>query len=780
MAETYSVYISENIESTSYPNVDSILDNLYDNDEKLIDPKEIRNAIISTFDYSAFKETTASASTISYIGVDTGNESSQKDNKLKIFFGKRELDGNEIMSDSLLNSDSDVFFYNTKEDSHSQIKTKLSFLSGDDFSKYPLSPYMGSQYVISESSHPVPYWSGLTSGTTNHLLSSSFVDNDTGWVCGYSGLIKKTTDGGVTWATQSSGIGANIYVIQFLNSSVGYAAGDANYVLKTTNGGASWSVIYTSTSTHYRSIYFLDINTGFIGGSVGSYIIKTTNGGSSWTVLSSPGVGIYGMFFTSSTCGYVSDFGGGIYKTINGGSSWVSQVSGTIYPLQGIVFTDNLTGYIASRGQILKTSNGGASWSSTWVDTVSGTNAAYSDIVAIDSDTIYAFGGTISTNKSIVLFTNDAGYSWTTQSSTYTRLTGASFPSSNVGYVAGLNGTILKLGEAPNTTTLIYNSVDFVNSGDINIKSVGGSVSINELKYPSVANSELLPRNSQVLRYNSGSYSWSDITIESYDTIGITGSQLDIGGDLEVNGSPFTYTNLDTTPVSFHGVIQSRTFSKIPIVEMLREIIYDYLPPICTLSSNQSFVEYGTVPTINLNYSVYKRTSNISSVSLSNMIPGSLLPITSTVPILVSGTAIGAYVSNINAVFTITAVDGTQSVSASQSLTYIYPYFYGLSINSTMNVSNLSGLNKLVSGEGDKICGLTGYGYIYFIYDDNYPPLTQILDDSNFNVIGAFNYTVVTLTSPTWLWSYKSFKVYRSISSLYNFSPPSKIYKFKY
>ena len=485
---TYSINISTSTESTSNTDIQEILNNLPDNLDKEISPRDIRNAVISDWDVPSFKETKPASSSISYIGIDTGNTTS-RDIKMKIYFGKRELNGSVIMSTfsfpDLINSDSaDIFLYNTKIDTHSQLKTRISILAGSNHNFYDISPYIQSQVVT---------------GTAGQSLSLDLINQ----------------------------------------------------------------------------------------------------------------------------------------------------------------------------------------------------------------------------------------------------------------------------------------------SGDISLKSDYGTVSINGAIFPTIVSNNASASNNKVLRYNENGLYWDDISVSFYNTVGVTGSELNIfGTPVLVNNNPIEYTNAMQTPKAFNGVSMGRSFDNMPIVEVIREILYPYLPPICSLFVNQSVAEFGTFPTISLNYSVTKRTLDINSTILINMMPSSIPPISSTSYVTVTGTVSGIYIPNSNTIFTITATDGTQSISASQSLSYIYPYFTGLLNSYPINLTGLPTLNKLVEANGDKTIGLVGSGYIYFIYDSNYPLLTRIFDDNN-EIYGpsssmtSFTYSTVTLTSPDWLWASHQFKVYRSISS-YLINPPSVNYQFKY
>lgn len=496
---TYSINISQPTESTSYGDITFLLNNLPDNVNKEINPKDVRDAILSNWDLPGFKETKGTYSTIAYIGVDSGNPL-DRDIKMKMYFGKREYMGQMILStysvfqqgeqfDSFVDGDTDIYLFNTKIDTHSQLKTRISFLSGTNHTLYGKSPYIQSQIVT---------------GTAGQIPSLDIVN-------------------------------------------------------------------------------------------------PSTSGG-------------------------------------------------------GVIIT-----------------------------------------------------------------------------SEYDRVT------------------------------------------------------LNGLAYPTITETSASASHNRVLRYNNGQLYWDDISVNFYNTVGATGSSLNIfGTPVLVNGSPIEFSSVKKTPIPFYGVDAGRTFSNVAIVEILREILYPYLSPLCTLGINQKIAEFGTFPTIKLYYSVTKRTNNVNTIGLSNMIPSSLPPIINNGHFTVTGTANGVYISNTNTSFQITANDGTQSISASQSLKFVYPYFHGLLTNPVINFAGLSTLNKTVDDQTDQIASLLGNGYIYFIYDNAYPLLNKILDENNNEVYGAssswssFTHSVVTLTSPSWLWASHQFRVYRSMTSSYSFTPPSSNYQFKY
>ena len=329
-------------------------------------------------------------------------------------------------------------------------------------------------------------WSPLSSGVPNNLIGMSFIDDNTGWVSGSGGIILKTVDGGLTWNTQTSGTVNALYTIQFLDANNGYAGGDSNTLLKTTDGGTTWTSIDPGTWTgKYRSMFFIDVNNGFVGGgNVSSVIRKTTDGGTTWSDSIIGYLGIYGLFFIDINNGWAVDFSGNIYNTQNSGMSWNLQWSVPGTPLNSVFFTDINNGYVSGREVILKTTNGGVSWV-TEVNTV--LDDFYSKIIFTDANTGWVFGGTISTDNSIILNTTDAGVTWNDHPTYVTdRLTNGAFPSPHIGYSCGLNGTILKY-TLIGVYRYLYCYSNFNGNIINNLKSTTNPITISNLnKYKSV------------------------------------------------------------------------------------------------------------------------------------------------------------------------------------------------------------------------------------------------------------------------------------------------------
>ena len=72
MPVTYSISVGLPTEALRKSDINSVLLDIPDNTQKLISPKDVRDAFLSTWANSAFKQTKG-LSSLEYIGVDSGN-----------------------------------------------------------------------------------------------------------------------------------------------------------------------------------------------------------------------------------------------------------------------------------------------------------------------------------------------------------------------------------------------------------------------------------------------------------------------------------------------------------------------------------------------------------------------------------------------------------------------------------------------------------------------------------------------------------------------------------
>ena len=115
----------------------------------------------------------------------------------------------------------------------------------------------------------------------NSFLDVTFINQNTGWVCGEGGIIFKTTNSGVNWIQQNSGTSNILEGIHAVGiSSYVYCVGWWNTILKTTNGGSSWMSIRNGTVTDgisFYGLYFMNRTTGWLLRN--NYIVRTRDRG---------------------------------------------------------------------------------------------------------------------------------------------------------------------------------------------------------------------------------------------------------------------------------------------------------------------------------------------------------------------------------------------------------------------------------------------------------------------------------------------------------------------
>ena len=234
-------------------------------------------------------------------------------------------------------------------------------------------------------------WVNQNNNIIGYLKGVCFTDVNTGTIVGGdwsndSGIILRTTNGGSDWVKQPvdsiqgfQGLNA-VYFTDENNGTViggrfnGITQNYESIILTTTDAGKKWDIHSAETTSILNDTHFTDSNNGtIVGGGICAgqgIILRTTDGGKSWFTqyLFTPyDGGLSGVYFTDANNGTAVGTGkngeGLIFRTIDGGSNWVSQTIGTNNWLQGVCFTDVLTGWaVGMNGTILHTTNGGVTF----------------------------------------------------------------------------------------------------------------------------------------------------------------------------------------------------------------------------------------------------------------------------------------------------------------------------------------------------------------------------------------------------------------------------------
>lgn len=360
-------------------------------------------------------------------------------------------------------------------------------------------------------------WFQQTSGTTNHLWGVSFVSQDIGFICGDTGTILKTIDGGTNWVQQNSGTNFQLTGLQFINENIGYSTSwfDAGgIILKTVNGGIDWNDISLNISNaNSGGIWFHSADTGFMAfgdtNFMNSKILKTENGGISWDTVYNSGTGWISLFhFPDRNNGYATVSGSNILKTTDGGNTWtlLNNLGGGDLWMSGVYFLNNDIGFIGGGnyttgdGSIFKTTNGGSTW-----ETLS-TEYGTSIMLFTTNEIGYAIGTNSNWDVKKIIKTTNTGVNWSIDAITSNSMNGLSFPSAEIGFAVGDGGTILKIinGSTDITENLKEKNIDIYPnpaSDIINLNINGTQIGDVELNIYSVSGilvrKEMLKNNPQ-------------------------------------------------------------------------------------------------------------------------------------------------------------------------------------------------------------------------------------------------------------------------------------------
>jgi len=365
---------------------------------------------------------------------------------------------------------------------------------------------------------------------------------------------------------------------------------------------------------------------------------------------------------------------------------------------------------------------------------------------------------------------------------------GFSTQNTRISILAGTDSTLNNYAPYLDVTR-IPNALDFeiinpsLSGGNLTLSSETGYVTINDIVFPTIAETGASAADGRILRYRTSptpQMYWEDVSFSS-NVLGSTGSQTDIyGSPVNLNGYPLEFT--DATPMvqDFGGIVAGRTFSNYPIVELLRELLYPYLGPLASVSMVPSVIEYNQFAnnSMTMSYTITKRSEDIIAST------GSSTPTAS--PLSNFATASGSGIVNVSGnvswsvapgnqnlypstnTFRLTVTDNTfVTYTASTVGKFVVPYFYGFypllptdfgwtADATAAYLYSVGGFS--ISAASSKNIALSGSGYIYFCYDANYGPLTSIKDNNGFTL--TFTTGIVSVNSPTGKWTTKNYRFY--------------------
>ncbi len=316
-------------------------------------------------------------------------------------------------------------------------------------------------------------WQSISFG--NHFMASLFFIGDTkGYSVGSYGKILKTTNGGLSWYRPNSISSASLNSIDITENDIVYVAGSSGTLLKSTNGGDVWFSLVSGTANHLRDIEFINSNLGYCVGDSGT-ILKTTDGGLTWfPQISGTTENLYSIFIVDANNLYIGGTNGTILKSVDGGIEWSIQNSDVTNTIEDMHFIDNDTGFASGRSFLISTTDGGTNWIQIY------TGGFHYDIftsiyfqninVGYITSSVYAPDFSVGE----IWKTNDGGNNWIQLYSTGNYLNDIVFIDENLGFAAGVGGTIVKTTNSGSVWQIEETpTIEFVRDIDFSIP-IGG------------------------------------------------------------------------------------------------------------------------------------------------------------------------------------------------------------------------------------------------------------------------------------------------------------------
>jgi photosystem II stability/assembly factor-like uncharacterized protein len=278
------------------------------------------------------------------------------------------------------------------------------------------------------------------------------------------------------WVPQDSGTIETFLGVDFVDDHIGWAVGyDYENLYHTTDGGATWNTRNPGIMASFYDVSFCDAMNGVVTGSEGS-ILYTKDGGDTWTDAQ------YGFWLEYKGCHMLSPDMGAVAGSntifqpyvVATHDGWATLEHAVFYfeegstfvegNLEAVHFIDGMNGIVVGRawngkGAICQTKDGGTTWSTIeWVDY---------DLNDVDFPTSQV--GYVVGNAGLMLKSVDGGDTWTGLTSGVSDdLLGVSFPTVDTGYAVGRNGLILMTTDGGDTwtaessgTTMTLNDVCF-------------------------------------------------------------------------------------------------------------------------------------------------------------------------------------------------------------------------------------------------------------------------------------------------------------------------------
>jgi len=388
--------------------------------------------------------------------------------------------------------------------------------------------------------NPLPF------GHTFH--SVRFINTQTGFAVGMSGMVVRSTNGGIDWDVIRKNTNEEINSLFIIDSNTFIAVGSPGLVLRSSDSGNNWGENYIAMND-INEVFFINQNTGFITGT--NTVMKTSNGGINWfSPAGDLSKVVTGIYFVNDNTGWISAnyfaqyyFYSEILKTTNGGINWGiqyhNQVS-TNSQTRALFFINQFTGWCYPN---LKTTNGGTNWIIE--------NPQFEDIFFVNEFK----GWKVNSISNSISKTINSGNDWNQIVCGTNKIINTSFLDSLNGYSVGYYGTTLKsvnggsnwlkisTGERNDFLNISISDENYVwcsdllgniqmtsNSGSTWSSSFSGdSSSITDFQFINKYTGYLVNSSGKLMKSIDGGLSWSTKDSMNYSTKAVSFLNKDTG-----------------------------------------------------------------------------------------------------------------------------------------------------------------------------------------------------------------------------------------------------------
>jgi photosystem II stability/assembly factor-like uncharacterized protein len=206
-------------------------------------------------------------------------------------------------------------------------------------------------------------WTEINSGCDTTFLGVDFAGVKTALAVGHDGYILRSDDTGLTWSPLTTGWSNDLWDVACIDSDHAVAVGESRTIFRTEDAGMTWHQVGPASGLdYYQAVYFVDDLHGWISTFYGE-ILHTFDGGLNWEIQVSTYLDLQDIFFTDLLHGISVGGvdGNATLLTDDGGLTWTEQPNPEYAYLNGVRFSDQLTGIAVGDG-IFRTFDGAVTW----------------------------------------------------------------------------------------------------------------------------------------------------------------------------------------------------------------------------------------------------------------------------------------------------------------------------------------------------------------------------------------------------------------------------------